>query len=226
MKIPLLGYWWKLNHYFHQTPTIISTVRTVKRFTLRRTHGGRRNRMNLDQNFDSLNCQNLSFVSVWRKILFSYLLLSGLCEPKTNKQTNKQNRYKQKQIVWGTVQNNAVHELVSKAGNGGVGIVGFNSSLDMQILLVMITWSKPSWTYTYFPALQTRAAGWFFARGARLKTESKTRERRALDSYAILLRYSCATLNRWEKKKTGSVWQARLFKPIPRWFQPDIAGVS
>ena len=94
--------------------------------------------MNLDQNFDSLNCQNLSFVSVWRKILFSYLLLSGLCELKTNKQTNKQNRYKQKQIVWGTVQNNAVHELVSKAGNGGVGIVGFNSSLDMQIL-VMIT---------------------------------------------------------------------------------------
>lgn len=222
MKILLLGYWWKLNHYFHQTPTIISTVRTVKRFTLRRTHGGRRNRMNLDQNFDSLNCQNLSFVSVWRKILFSYLLISGLCEPKTN----KQNRYKQKQIVWGTVQNNAIHELVSKAGNGGVGIVGFNSSLDMQILLVMITWSKPSWTYTYFPALQTRAAGWFFARGARLKTESKTRERRALDSYAILLRYSCATLNRWKKKKTGSVWQARLFKPIPMWFQPDIAGVS
>ena len=60
-------------------------------------------------------------------------------QKQTNKQTNKQNRYKQQQIVWGTVQNNAVHELVSKAGNGGVGIVGFNSSLDMQILLVMIT---------------------------------------------------------------------------------------
>lgn len=68
-----------------------------------------------------------------------FILIAQLVMRAKNKQTNKQNRYKQKQIVWGTVQNNAVHELVLKAGNGGVGIVGFNSSLDMQILLVMIT---------------------------------------------------------------------------------------